>query len=102
METITDLIKGVICTTHGGKFESFLTIQQYSGEYDCGYGKCRIVPRSPGWSGETWNAPIAITCGSRGMSNNAVMAKAIVDLSSQKVQNRNIVPAMGSPWWCNC
>lgn len=39
---------------------------------------------------------IAITCGSRGMSNNAVMAKAIVDFVKSKGAEPYIVPAMGS------
>lgn len=55
METITDLIKGV-SVPRMVKIREVFDDTHIPGEYDCGYGKCRIVPRSPGWSSETWNA----------------------------------------------
>lgn len=55
METITDLIKGV-SVPRMVKIREVFDDTHIPVNMIADMVKCRIVPRSPGWSGETWNA----------------------------------------------
>ena len=94
METITDLIKNQpipkmvrirqnFDRTHIPVEDIASTVQKELDREDLG-GKIR-----PGMK-------IAITCGSRGMTNNALMARAMVDFVKSKGAEPYIVAAMGS------
>lgn len=86
METITDLIKGVSVPRMVKIREVFddthIPVNMIADMVNAELSREALGGQvKPGMR-------IAITCGSRGMSNNAVMAKAIVDFVKQKVQNR--------------
>ncbi len=94
METITDLIKNQpipkmvrirqnFDRTHIPVEDIASTVQKELDREDLG-GKIK-----PGMK-------IAITCGSRGMTNNALMARAMVDFVKSKGAEPYIVAAMGS------
>lgn len=94
METITDLIKNQpipkmvrirqnFDRTHIPVEDIASTVQRELDREDLG-GKIK-----PGMK-------IAITCGSRGMTNNALMARAMVDFVKSKGAEPYIVAAMGS------
>lgn len=94
METITDLIKNQpipkmvrirqnFDRTHIPVEDIASTVQKELDREDLG-GKIK-----PGMK-------IAITCGSRGMTNNALMARAMVDFVKSKGAKPYIVAAMGS------
>lgn len=94
METITDLIKNQpipkmvrirqnFDRTHIPVEDIASTVQKELDREDLG-GKIK-----PGMK-------IAITCGSRGMTNNALMARAMVDFVKSKRAEPYIVAAMGS------
>lgn len=94
METITDLIKNQpvpkmvrirqnFDRTHIPVEEIAATVQKELDREDLG-GKIQ-----PGMK-------IAITCGSRGMTNNAIMARAMVDFVKSRGAEPYIVAAMGS------
>ena len=94
METITDLIKNQPIPNHVCIRQNFdrshipvediaATVQRELDREDLG-GKIK-----PGMK-------IAITCGSRGMTNNALMARAMVDFVKSKGAEPYIVASMGS------
>ena len=94
METITDLIKNQpiprmvrirqnFDRSHIPVEDIAATVQRELDREDLG-GKIK-----PGMK-------IAITCGSRGMTNNALMARAMVDFVKAKGAEPYIVAAMGS------
>ena len=94
METITDLIKGVSVPRMVKIREVFddthIPVNMIADMVNAELSREALGGQvKPGMR-------IAITCGSRGMSNNAVMAKAIVDFVKSKGAEPYIVPAMGS------
>ena len=94
METITDLIKGVSVPRMVKIREVFddthIPVNMIADMVNAELSREALGGQvKPGMR-------IAITCGSRGMSNNAVMAKAIVDLVKSIGAEPYIVPAMGS------
>ena len=94
METITDLIKGVSVPRMEKIREVFddthIPVNMIADMVNAELSREALGGQvKPGMR-------IAITCGSRGMSNNAVMAKAIVDFVKSKDAEPYIVPAMGS------
>lgn len=91
METITDLIKGVSVPRMVKIREVFddthIPVNMIADMVNAELSREALGGQvKPGMR-------IAITCGSRGMSNNAVMAKAIVDFVKSKGAEPYIVPA---------
>lgn len=99
METITDLIKGVSVPRMVKIREVFddthIPVNMIADMVNAELSREALGGQvKPGMR-------IAITCGSRGMSNNAVMAKAIVFCQVKRCRTV-YCSCNGQSWWRNC